>query len=665
MASDNIIPFSIKAVDNFTKPFKTLGKTLVKTTQTIKRVGIGIAGAGAALTAFVTLTENGIDRQVKFATRLGISVTELSKLQFAAQQSGIEVQTMNLAVQRMTRRVAEAAQGLGEAKGALSELNINARQFKNLALDEQMFQLASAIEKVEDPADQLRLAFKLFDSEGTAVLQMLKGGSEAMRAMAADAEFLGVAISQKSARSAVDFTDQMGRAKSAMVGVSRAVSDDLAPIMAGLAKTFANSLASNRENIVLFVKSAVTGLFTAFELFRQFGTQVFQIFNDPAAFDAFINNMAQLPGQVLDLALAMGRFIALGIFEGVKLSMEIFTSFGTWLGQSVANIVNGQEVQSLGDVMGQRMLAGLQLAREKMGAEFDLLTQDIGVAASEIGTTFATSFGINIDAAQNKARETIQGLIEFAATAVTTIDEVAKVGLENLSITKSNYDEWLLGMNVGFTNLANNFRDVMSASINAISFGMAEVLVEGASLSESLKQISKNVLKTLISMLIKLGVQRLIFSGITKTAVTSESSAQLGASNALAFSNAFASTAAIPIIGPALAPGVAAAASAANLAGSAASGAAGAGLGASFGVAHGGLTNVPKESTFLLDKGERVLSPNQNRDFTDFIGGSGAANDSPVTIETVNITITTTAESLSDISDDDIDDFVSGTLIDS
>lgn len=33
--------------------------------------------------------------------------------------------------------------------------------------------------------------------------------------------------------------------------------------------------------------------------------------------------------------------------------------------------------------------------------------------------------------------------------------------------------------------------------------------------------------------------------------------------------------------------------------------------------AHGGLTNVPAEQTYLLNKGERVLSPNQNKDFTD------------------------------------------------
>lgn len=38
------------------------------------------------------------------------------------------------------------------------------------------------------------------------------------------------------------------------------------------------------------------------------------------------------------------------------------------------------------------------------------------------------------------------------------------------------------------------------------------------------------------------------------------------------------------------------------------------------GVAHGGLDYVPKETTFLLDKGERVLSPRQNKDLTNYLG---------------------------------------------
>ena len=37
------------------------------------------------------------------------------------------------------------------------------------------------------------------------------------------------------------------------------------------------------------------------------------------------------------------------------------------------------------------------------------------------------------------------------------------------------------------------------------------------------------------------------------------------------------------------------------------------------GMAHSGIDRIPKEGTWLLDKGERVLSPRQNQDLTTFL----------------------------------------------
>tara|TARA_R110000803_G_scaffold10829_1_gene32922 strand:- start:1628 stop:3892 length:2265 start_codon:yes stop_codon:yes gene_type:complete len=55
------------------------------------------------------------------------------------------------------------------------------------------------------------------------------------------------------------------------------------------------------------------------------------------------------------------------------------------------------------------------------------------------------------------------------------------------------------------------------------------------------------------------------------------------------------------------------------------------------GVAHGGLTEVPSDQTFLLKQGERVLSPDQNEDFTEFIGGGGGGGGNGMIDLTINI----------------------------
>ncbi|ANB27230.1 hypothetical protein A6F57_19825 [Alteromonas stellipolaris] len=93
-----------------------------------------------------------------------------------------------------------------------------------------------------------------------------------------------------------------------------------------------------------------------------------------------------------------------------------------------------------------------------------------------------------------------------------------------------------------------------------------------------------------------------------KSIWTNTMDAAMGAYNALA---------GIPIIGPALgavAYGgvvVTGAAAAAKLTG----------------MAHSGMTNIPREGTYLLDGGERVLQPEQNRDLTRFLTSSDTTNN--------------------------------------
>lgn len=65
------------------------------------------------------------------------------------------------------------------------------------------------------------------------------------------------------------------------------------------------------------------------------------------------------------------------------------------------------------------------------------------------------------------------------------------------------------------------------------------------------------------------------------------------------------------------------------------------------GMAHDGITDIPAEGTWLLQKGERVLSSQQNADFTSFMSGKGAsaANGNGATIhQTFQITGNTDAQ---------------------
>lgn len=118
--------------------------------------------------------------------------------------------------------------------------------------------------------------------------------------------------------------------------------------------------------------------------------------------------------------------------------------------------------------------------------------------------------------------------------------------------------------------------------------------------------------------------QQLIMATASQTATTAEGGRKVAEGTASANNAAiksYESLAGIPIIGPALGFAAAAASWAFSLPLIS-------NIKAAFGgAAHGGLTNVPNEQTYLLQRGERVLSPRQNQDLTNYLAQGGQGGD--------------------------------------
>src|ERR687892_1662742 len=166
---------------------KGLGRQAELLRTGIRTLGGALIGAATVggLAALVDRSISAADAIGKTADKIGVGVEALQELRFAAKASGVEQQTLDMALQRFTRRVAEAANGTGEAKDALAHMGIALRdQSGNLRRSEDLLRdVANAFARIEDPAERVRLAFKLFDSEGVALVNLLRGGSGALEEM--------------------------------------------------------------------------------------------------------------------------------------------------------------------------------------------------------------------------------------------------------------------------------------------------------------------------------------------------------------------------------------------------------------------------------------------------------------------------------------------------
>lgn len=201
---------------------------------------LALAGVGG-FAAVISSTLKSADRLNKLSDRLGVGTAALSEYAHVADLAGVSIQTLGTAWQRQTRRVAEAAKGTGEAKDALEELGVEVADLNLLSADRQFEILADAINDVENQADRVRIAMKLWDTEGVALLNITNQGTAAMRRQREEARQLGLSLDGLSADQASNAIDAMTRLTGTLEGLKQtailAWAEDLATALDAIAQS--------------------------------------------------------------------------------------------------------------------------------------------------------------------------------------------------------------------------------------------------------------------------------------------------------------------------------------------------------------------------------------------------------------------------------------------
>jgi hypothetical protein len=277
-----------KAVKGFAGGAASAAKGVTRLAK-VSTVAVGAIGA------FVKVNADAVDRLGKTSEKLGINVELLQKMRFAAEQTGIAQNTLDMALQRFIRRVGEAQNGTGEAKGALEELGI---QLKNSdgslrSTEQVLFDVADGIQNTEDASTRLRLAFKFFDSEGAALVNTLKNGSDGLESFFKEAETAGIIIDDTTVTAFENFSDSSGKLFQQISTVTKYIVAAFLPILqklvenlskgieaaaklAGgfkeLGRTIAVNIVDGLEKAVIAManfSNAVTSIFTRFGIFEE------------------------------------------------------------------------------------------------------------------------------------------------------------------------------------------------------------------------------------------------------------------------------------------------------------------------------------------------------------------------------------------------------------
>ncbi len=453
----------------------------------------GLLAAAATGGGLIILAKNAftaIDALAKTSDKLGIATEDLAAMGIAAERSGVPIAQMQMGIQRMTRRMSEAARDTGEAKAAIKELGLEAKALNRLSPAGQFLEIAKAMEKVTNQADRVRLGFKLFDSEGVALINTLALGQEGLEKAFADAERFGLALSRIDAAKVEQANDSFTDIQNIIKGATFQLAIKLAPALTVMVeKLVEGGLAGEKmgDKIDKAAKLSFEGMATMVamtDLIRDGVVRVikgFQIF--PAAVDVAaaavsrftanflegvnvgIGQLERLPGRVDAAAADIKRELdalttkgadAIGIgefFRETEKALEDFNKAMNKIADSTFNVFSDKPAKFAIDTLGI----------EDAAARIDKIPGDLqaalkkasnGLAIKETVKKWADASREGAEESARLAQERISKLLRdiggdarsdretgFRVRIKTLLDEIKKASEERFNTERATTGE--------------------------------------------------------------------------------------------------------------------------------------------------------------------------------------------------------------------------------
>lgn len=691
----NKIEFRLIGKEEVSGAFGKVATAMKVTGVAVAAAATAVTGATVAIVAFTSKYAAAEGELGKFATRLGTTSDVLSKFNGVAEFGGVAITTMQDSIQTFNENIGDAVGGAKDMQERLEGLGLSAQHLAEIPLEERMFALADALNNVENPTQRLRAAISLLDDEGAAFIQVIGDGSHGLREIAKDMEFLGAVVTPQAAANAEVYNKEMSRSVIAITNVGRAIADDIIPLISGMSQAFANFVASNRDGIRTFFKEFTTSAATAFVIARDVFTAIGEImgktFDLKGALEAGIVNVFAYFDRLLLISQVKLKQIVNILITGFRFAWQSFLDLGRFAWDNIQAIFSGE-------FTGFDSL--ITTIKENFNKELDLLDKKV----LDLSLTLVEAGGAGEDAlnplagylsdARAEAEALIQSMSLFGAAATESVGAVVP-GLgggdesggggrgsggrggglsQHLETQRTQYVDFydaISGEAERFAETVGNSQaqlgsetfSMMMRVTNGVSQSIAGVITGTQSMAQAMSNVLTQVLTQSIAMLIRVGIQRLILGALEKTTAIASAKTSLSAGLSQVYVNSLASAAAIPIYGWAIAPGIAAANLATATAGAGAASGLGAGLAGAF---HSGVGYVPREGSFLLDKGERVLSRQQNQDLTSFLqsGSGGGGGGGSVVINKIEVLPNaTSAQSLLDMPSRELERVVSDKFI--
>lgn len=138
----------------------------------------------------------------KIADRLGTSLTFISRIKIAAITSNMSMNELEQAFAAFQRNMETFSQGVGESKATFEGLGITPEMLKGWGnLENQMLNIIMRLGQIEDPSQRAGAAMRIFGEQGRKLIPLVNANADALKALMAQSDFLGLTLDEGAGRS--------------------------------------------------------------------------------------------------------------------------------------------------------------------------------------------------------------------------------------------------------------------------------------------------------------------------------------------------------------------------------------------------------------------------------------------------------------------------------
>ena len=217
----------------------SISKSAATAMKALGALGLAVAAVSAikGFAGFVQGAIEAADQAHKLGQKTGIATSQVAGLQLAFRQGGVEAQSMQSAL-------AKLSVGVLNGNSALKAMGIQTRDAHGelKSTREILGQVAERFEGYSDGVAKTALAVELFGKSGADLIPVLNGGATGLDEYDRMAAKLGLTISEQTGKSAAAFNDTIDLMGQGLTGIGSRIAAQLLPTLESLAGKFFESM---------------------------------------------------------------------------------------------------------------------------------------------------------------------------------------------------------------------------------------------------------------------------------------------------------------------------------------------------------------------------------------------------------------------------------------